>query len=302
MLAVCGNAMWSLMLLFLSDLNVTLIQPNGRGVIMEGDSVGLSCTNSCDGDQRSSAFTWSHNRDPVSEGPVLYLSNVSSTNSGNYTCSLKTHTGATSAVLNIDVEYGPKNTSVFVTPSLEVEAGSNVTLICSSFSNPSVENYIWFEKDENGHSKFVGDQRVLVSASGGQYLCRATNKHGSQNSSVVTVTIKELRLFDRYLFIIPFAAVLLIAISAFAIIRKNRKRVQENDCQDHTQSSDSDHRFSGNHQSHSGSLSEAVTPEVVYATIDFHCKSNMEEQLDSHDDDHKNVIYSTVCRNLTSNS
>lgn len=36
----------------------------------------------------------------------------------------------------------------------------------------------------------VGQQQVLVSREGGQYLCTARNKHGSQNSSTVTIHIE----------------------------------------------------------------------------------------------------------------
>lgn len=82
------------------DLNIS----NGNRTTKEGDSVNLTCINGCDGGNLSSAFTWFQNGEPINEGPVLYLSNVTSTNSGNYTCSLKKHTGTTSRVVNVDVE------------------------------------------------------------------------------------------------------------------------------------------------------------------------------------------------------
>lgn len=81
-----------------------MTKPDGNGTIKEGDSVTLTCINGCDGGNLSSVFTWFKNGELINEGPVLYLSNMSSTNSGNYTCSLKTHTGTTSGVINIDVE------------------------------------------------------------------------------------------------------------------------------------------------------------------------------------------------------
>uniref|UniRef100_A0A8P4GIB7 Ig-like domain-containing protein n=1 Tax=Dicentrarchus labrax TaxID=13489 RepID=A0A8P4GIB7_DICLA len=84
------------------DLNISMTKPNGNRTMNEGESVNLTCINSCD--DLSSAFTWFKSGEPFSEGPVLYLSNMSSTNSGNYTCSLKSHTGTTSGVINIDVE------------------------------------------------------------------------------------------------------------------------------------------------------------------------------------------------------
>lgn len=70
----------------------------------EGDSVNLTCINRCDARDLSSAFTWFKSGAPVYEGSGLYLSNISSENSGNYTCSLKTQAATASGVMNINVE------------------------------------------------------------------------------------------------------------------------------------------------------------------------------------------------------
>uniref|UniRef100_A0A8C9YVM2 B-cell receptor CD22 n=1 Tax=Sander lucioperca TaxID=283035 RepID=A0A8C9YVM2_SANLU len=86
------------------DLSISVTKPNGNRTTKEGDSVNMTCRNSCDGDNLLSTFTWFKNGEPITEGPTLYLSNMSYTNSGNYTCSLKTHTGTTSGVIHIDVE------------------------------------------------------------------------------------------------------------------------------------------------------------------------------------------------------
>uniref|UniRef100_A0A8C2ZVA9 B-cell receptor CD22 n=1 Tax=Cyclopterus lumpus TaxID=8103 RepID=A0A8C2ZVA9_CYCLU len=174
------------------DLNVSVTQPGGNRTTKEGDSVNLTCLNVCDDGPLSSAFSWRKNGEPIDEGPALYLSNMSSTHSGNYTCSLKTHTGTTSGVIHIDVEYGPKNTSVSVR-SMEEVAASNITLTCSSHANPPV-NYTWFKIDDDDDDVDivdVGHRPDFLPADGGQYFCSATNKHGSQNSSVVTLKMKR---------------------------------------------------------------------------------------------------------------
>ena len=90
--------------LTLLDLKVSVTNPDGHRATQEGDSLNLTCTNSCDGGNLSSAFTWFKNGEHINEGSILYLSNMSSENSGNYICSLKTHTGATSGAIYIDVE------------------------------------------------------------------------------------------------------------------------------------------------------------------------------------------------------
>ncbi|TKS91985.1 B-cell receptor CD22 B-lymphocyte cell adhesion molecule [Collichthys lucidus] len=200
------------------DLNISLAKLNGSRSFKEGDSVNMTCTNSCDGGHRSSIFTWLKNGEPIHEGPVLYVSNISSTNTGNYTCSLKTQRATTSEVINIDVEYGPRNTSVSIIPLKEVD-GSYFKCICTSNANPPVENYTWFKIDENDHLIVVGNQSVISVSDGGQYLCSATNKHGSQNSTVI---VKFKEPFNRGLLLIPTVAVLLIVTTVIAITREQQ--------------------------------------------------------------------------------
>lgn len=91
------------------------------------------------------------------------------------------------------ISDGPKNTSVSVRPSTEVHAGSSITLSCSSHANPP-EIYTWFRKYDELTVR-VGNKSELhlkqVSpAADGEYLCSATNRHGGQNSSVVTLKVK----------------------------------------------------------------------------------------------------------------
>ncbi|XP_031168257.1 B-cell receptor CD22-like isoform X2 [Sander lucioperca] len=286
------------------DLSISVTKPNGNRTTKEGDSVNMTCRNSCDGDNLLSTFTWFKNGEPITEGPTLYLSNMSYTNSGNYTCSLKTHTGTTSGVIHIDVEYGPKNTSVSVRPSMEADAGSNITLTCSSHANPPVENYTWFKIDD-GDIMNVGNGPVFVPGDGGQYLCSATNKHGSQNSSVVTLKIKKYWTFTRDVLIyaiIVAVSVLLIVTTAIAIIRLNRKRTRapETDCEEDIQNTVYvNYPVFDNNQSQERIGCEEQTLEIIYTTVDFHTerKSNMEQQMASDNDD-EGVVYSTVCREL----
>ncbi|XP_036945964.1 carcinoembryonic antigen-related cell adhesion molecule 6-like [Acanthopagrus latus] len=277
------------------DLYVELTKKTGGNeATKEGDSVNLTCINGCDGDHLSSAFTWFKNGEPKNEGPVLYLSNMNPTDSGNYSCSLKTHTGTASRVININVEYAPKNTSVSVRPSMEVEGGTNITLICSSHANPPVD-YTWFKIDES-HVLDVGHQPELFSADGGQYFCSATNKHGSQNSSVVTVKIKaSWPTFTRDVLIISVVTVLLIVTGVFVVRRLMRKRrsAPETDCVDDIQNTN----FVNWPVCEINQLQEGNQTELVYAAIDFSRgreSNTQQQQMESHDD--VGVIYSTVCR------
>lgn len=75
----------------------------------EGESVNLTCNNSCDGGEGSSAISWFKDGEHINEGPVLHLNNLTSTSSsGSYACSLKNDPGTLSGVVHVSVgcKYG----------------------------------------------------------------------------------------------------------------------------------------------------------------------------------------------------
>ncbi|XP_050930102.1 B-cell receptor CD22 isoform X1 [Lates calcarifer] len=282
------------------DLKVFVTKPHRNGTIKEGDSVNLTCMNSCDSGNFSSAFTWFKDREPIHKGPMLNLSNISFTNSGNYTCSLTRHKRTTSGVININVEYGPKNTSVSVR---QVDTGISITLICSSHANPSVENYTWFKVVADDVVD-VGHQPVFLCGESGHYLCSVANKHGSQNSSVVTLKIQSCWAASTrdilFIAIVAAVAMLLIVITVIAIRRDSKRRTwaPNTDCEEESQNTDYiNWLICDSDQSQEDNQCEAGATELVYASVCFHNKrqSNIrEQQMDSCNDE---VIYSTVCRN-----
>lgn len=81
---------------------------------------------------------------------------------------------------------GPTNT--LASPPMVVDDGTSVSLICNSLANPPIQSYVWFRITDRVQE--VGNQSVLHTGENGKYFCRATNEHGSQNSSSVTVKIK----------------------------------------------------------------------------------------------------------------
>lgn len=69
-----------------------------------------------------------------------------------------------------------------------MDSGTNVSLVCQSLANPPVKSYVWFRVMDGVQE--VGNQSAWVTSESGEYFCRATNDHGSQNSSIVMVEIK----------------------------------------------------------------------------------------------------------------
>ncbi|PWA17670.1 hypothetical protein CCH79_00008394, partial [Gambusia affinis] len=211
-----------LLVLNVIDLNISV----RKEAIKEGDSVNLTCKNRCDGEEGSYGYSWFKDGEAINEGQVLHLTNVSSKHSGNYTCSLNMKNGTTSGIVQVDVEYGPKNTSVLVRSSSEMGAGSSIVLICCSDAHPPVENYSWFKIAE-GWTQKVGHQAELLPVHGGQYLCSVSNKHGSQNSTVFTLKKNSYWTFMRDMLVIISASVvlLLVVTSVIAVCRGQMVRI-----------------------------------------------------------------------------
>ncbi|XP_037613530.1 vascular cell adhesion protein 1-like [Sebastes umbrosus] len=119
----------------------------------------------------------------------------------------------------LSVSYAPKDTSVSISPSGLVSAGSLVNLTCSSRANPPV-SFTWFKTSKDGPVNVSeGDFysfKVTSVTDKEYYYCVATNDLGNQTSSrinnadnpefgaVVYVTLKILGIVALYSTIIIF--------------------------------------------------------------------------------------------------
>ncbi|XP_037613408.1 vascular cell adhesion protein 1-like [Sebastes umbrosus] len=102
----------------------------------------------------------------------------------------------------LNVSYAPKNTSVSISPSGLVSAGSLVNLTCSSRANPPV-NFTWFKTSKDGPvSVSEGDFysfKVTSVTDIEDHYCVATNDLGNQMSPRINNAGKcrtELNLFN----------------------------------------------------------------------------------------------------------
>ncbi|XP_042168480.1 basigin-like [Oncorhynchus tshawytscha] len=100
-------------------------------------STTLTCSTTCTlTDNPNPTYIWYRNSKIVQED-----------SSPSYTFYFKTEDRFYCAVkgINSPAVYGPKNTSVSVSPSGEIVEGSSVTLTCSSDANPPVDKYTWYK-------------------------------------------------------------------------------------------------------------------------------------------------------------
>ncbi|XP_055366848.1 sialoadhesin-like [Betta splendens] len=286
-----------------ADLTITVEGTDGDETPKEGDAVKLTCSNQCDVNGLSS-FTWWKDGQLVHEGPVLHLSNISYTDSGNYSCSPNAQRRPTSEVIAIDVEYGPKNIWVSVRPSTDVDAGGSFGLVCSSTAKPAVEDYTWFKRGDSEVIVGNGPELNVVDVhlqDGGQYICRVTNKHGRLNSSVVTIKVKAYwPTFTRDALIIAAVATLTVTVTILFITRRccKRKTRAPRIIRETERVEDAENAIYLPVFANVQSEAEGSTTEIVYAALDFNQKkSNMQQQADiEEDEDDDGVIYSTVLK------
>nr|XP_046227058.1 vascular cell adhesion protein 1-like isoform X4 [Scatophagus argus] len=110
----------------------------------------------------------------------------------------------------LSVSYAPKDTSVSISPSGLVSAGSWVNLTCSSRAKPPV-SFSWFRISKDGPTLVSeGHFYSFNVTEGGVYYCVATNELGSQTTSIniegppksfgvnVYVTVKILGIIMLY--------------------------------------------------------------------------------------------------------
>ncbi|KAI1894909.1 hypothetical protein AGOR_G00120620 [Albula goreensis] len=212
----------------------TTVSVSPSGVIKEGSSVTLTC--SSDANPPVQRYTWFKKTGAGSSergtGESYTFTNISSEDSGQYYCEAQNQHGAlNSPAVTVDVQYGPKNTSVSVNPSGEVKEGSSVTLTCSSDANPPVQSYTWFKKNESGVWQTGSGQSLNFSNfrswNSGLYYCETQNTHGTHNATTKLI-MKDSHLFRNHVLVICAAGgitvfVALAFIAATVCVCKRRR-------------------------------------------------------------------------------
>ncbi|XP_055006900.1 sialoadhesin-like isoform X2 [Boleophthalmus pectinirostris] len=96
--------------------------------------------------------------------------------------------------VTLSVSYGPKNTSVGVSPSGSLSAGQSVTLSCSSRAKPPVHLFTWFRHSSQGPVNVSqGHTYSFNFTEEGQYYCVASNTLGNESSPDITLSTTAVR-------------------------------------------------------------------------------------------------------------
>ncbi|KAM3873033.1 myelin-associated glycoprotein-like [Diretmus argenteus] len=154
------------------------------GAVVEDSMVVLTCNSNAN--PAVDSFTWYRmEADQVTSIAFkkTLIIKVSEDNSQFYCEAGNTYGTQNSSVIQIDVQFPPKNTTVSADPPGPLLEGGSVTLTCSSHANPAATNYTWYREEDTVESgpTFAIDGAEL-SHSGG-YYCEAKNEHGEGQST-----------------------------------------------------------------------------------------------------------------------
>uniref|UniRef100_A0AAZ3S5X4 Ig-like domain-containing protein n=1 Tax=Oncorhynchus tshawytscha TaxID=74940 RepID=A0AAZ3S5X4_ONCTS len=207
----------------------TSVSVSPSGEIVEGSSVTLTC--SSDANPPVDKYTWYKKNGASLKGyeNTFLITNINSEDRGEYYCEAESIYGSlNSSSVSVDIQYGPKNTSVSVSPSGEIVEGSSVTLTCSSDANPPVQNYTWYKK--NVTSPVLSGQNYNItnisSEDSGHYYCEARNKIASENSTALRIIVagKHTSIKTAAVGIIIVVLVLILCLSGFMWFRKKASK------------------------------------------------------------------------------
>ncbi|XP_064815168.1 B-cell receptor CD22-like isoform X2 [Oncorhynchus masou masou] len=188
--------------------------------VSEGERVTLRCRTNCTLDPIT-VYSWYKNGQSIpnsnTSSPVYILFSVSSEDTGRYSCSVEGHEDLPSAEETLTVTYGPRNTSVSVSPSGEIVEGSSVTLTCSSDANPPVDKYTWYKKNvaspkASGQSYNITN---IISEDRGEYYCEAENIIASNNSTALMIIVAGKQ---------TSVLVLILCLSGLMLFRKKASK------------------------------------------------------------------------------
>ncbi|XP_067305643.1 B-cell receptor CD22 isoform X2 [Pseudorasbora parva] len=219
----------------------TRILMSPKGDIMEGFAVNLTCSSNANPPVERYSWYKMSGGQPWTKGSVQNLTflSVRSHHAGQYYCTAWNVFGMeTSATISLSVLYAPKNTSVLAQPSTVIEAGSSLTLTCSSQANPAVENYTWHRinaadawETRSGPSYTIAEVSPRAS---GQYYCEARNRIGAHSSPVLTVKVRG-RLKVIALASAVGVSIGLISLTVVVMISKNMHRVDTQNIEEEKQ-------------------------------------------------------------------
>ncbi|XP_041037097.1 B-cell receptor CD22-like isoform X2 [Carcharodon carcharias] len=210
--------------------NVSVVCSEWTGQVKEGAQVTLTCHSRSN--PKPQYIWYKDSRDSSIEesmSNILVIEHVSLTDSGKYSCKVENSMGSiTSAPIQIEVLYAPRNIKVLASPERDVIwEGDNITLVCNSESNPPVSSYKWSWNYGGETVTLPSSERNLTlsqvtAENEGLYFCEATNPVGFQPSKGHRIEVHKSHIKVVIIILSVLLFILLIVASAIVICRRRK--------------------------------------------------------------------------------
>ncbi|NXX56763.1 VCAM1 protein, partial [Scopus umbretta] len=203
----------------------TMISVTPATAVKEGETVTMKCTSS---GNPAPVISWKKKgatgeSEKIFQEATLTIQNIKSQDLGLYECEAYNQFGKEEKAVKLLVQVPPQNITVLVYPSENVKEGENVTIICSTYSNPPPQMILKKVHQEK--------EIILPSVNGtftlynvtkndtGRYLLDVFNEVGN-NIKVIEIAVGgRLEKTDQMIpVIIAFSCVTAIAVPVVAIL------------------------------------------------------------------------------------
>ncbi|XP_032856262.1 vascular cell adhesion protein 1 isoform X2 [Tyto alba] len=169
--------------------NIAKLSIEPSTTVQEGENVSIQCSAESNPPPKIILRRKSDSADmgPYSEGRIL-LPSVTFLSGGDYECVAENKFGKSKSEITLNVEYGPNNTMISVSPATTVKEGETVTMKCTSSGNPAPV-ISWKKKKATGESEKIFKGATLTiqnikSQDLGLYECEAYNQFGKEEKAV----------------------------------------------------------------------------------------------------------------------
>ncbi|KFQ73924.1 Vascular cell adhesion protein 1, partial [Phaethon lepturus] len=205
--------------------NIAELSIEPSTTVQEGENVSVRCSAESNPPPNIILRRKSDSADmgPYSEGRILLLPSVTFLNGGDYECVAENKFGKSKSEITLNVEFPPQNITVLVYPSENVKEGENVTITCSTYSNPPSQMVLKKVHQEK--------EIILPSVNGtfilynvtkndtGRYLLDVFNEVGNNIKVIEIAVVGRLEKPDQMIpLIIAFSCVTAIAVPVVAIL------------------------------------------------------------------------------------
>ncbi|KFP77631.1 Vascular cell adhesion protein 1, partial [Apaloderma vittatum] len=203
----------------------TMVSVIPATAVKEGETVTMKCTSS---GNPAPVISWKKKKatgesEEISEGATLTIQNVKSEDLGLYQCEAYNQFGKDEKAVTLLVQVPPQNITVLVYPSENVKEGENVTITCSTYSNPPAQMVLKKVHQEK--------EIILPSVNGtfilynvtkndtGRYLLDVFNEVGNKIKVIEIGVVGRLEKPDQMIpLIIAFSSVTAVAVPVAAIL------------------------------------------------------------------------------------